>query len=50
MLGMGHLTAAQAQVRCAANSDAAGNFDAERPEIHSVLTAARAFRDEKQAA
>jgi len=48
MLGMGHFTAAQAQVRCAANSDTAGNFDADDLEIHSALTAARAFRDDSK--
>ncbi|HXR10335.1 MAG TPA: hypothetical protein VN792_06130, partial [Candidatus Acidoferrales bacterium] len=49
MLGMGHFTAAQAQVRCAANSDTAGDFDADHPEIHSALTAARAFRENSKA-
>ena len=49
MLGMGHFTAAQAQVRCAANSDAAGDFDADNPEIHSAMTAARAFREDSKA-
>jgi hypothetical protein len=48
MLAQGHLTAAQAQVRCAANSDA-GNFDADHSEIHSAMTAARAFRDHSKA-
>jgi len=35
MLGMGHW-------------EAAGNFDADHPEIHAVMTAARAFRDNSQ--
>jgi len=49
MLGMGHFTAAQAQVRCAANSDTAGDFDAPNSEIHSAMTAARAFRENSKA-
>jgi len=48
MLGMGHFTAAQEQVRCAANSDNAGDFDADHPEFHSAMTAARAFRDDSK--
>jgi hypothetical protein len=36
MLGMGHY-------------EAAGNFDADHPEIHAAMTAARAFRDNSQA-
>src|ERR1039458_2035241 len=48
MLGMGHFTAAQAQVRCAANSDEAGNFDCPSSEIHSAMTAARAFRNDSK--
>ena len=36
MLGMGHF-------------EAAGNFDAEHPEIHSAMTAAKAFRADSQA-
>ncbi len=48
MLGMGHF-AAQAPVRCAANSDEpAGDFDCPTPEIHSAMTAARAFRDDSK--
>ena len=46
---MGHFTAAQAQVRCAVNSDTAGDFDADNPEIHSAMTAARAFREGSKA-
>jgi hypothetical protein len=48
MLGMGLSTAAQAQVRCAANSDEAGNFDCPSSEIHSAMTAARAFRKDSK--
>jgi hypothetical protein len=35
MLGMGHF-------------EAAGNFDTDNPEIHSAMTAARAFRDDSK--
>ena len=49
MLGMGHFTAAQAQVRCAANSEAVGDFDCPSSEIHSAMTAARAFREDSKA-
>jgi len=49
MLAQGHFTAAQAQVRCAVNSDTAGDFDADNPEIHSAMTAARAFREGSKA-
>jgi len=36
MLGMGHL-------------EAAGNVDADNPEIHSAMTATRAFREDSKA-
>ena len=36
MLGLGH-------------SESAGDFDADHPEIHAVMTAAKAFRDHSQA-
>jgi hypothetical protein len=36
MLGMGHF-------------EAAGNFDTDNPEIHSAMTAARAFREDSKA-